>query len=849
MNMKSALRRARQRRGWSQAKVAEAIGADSGTVSRWERGISIPSPYFREQLCRLFEMDTQALGFVQSSEDEQEEFSLLLKEGVSLALPLAKKSSIIDPVIPRLPSTSPSIIGHKELLNDFILTVCTGGTSALFGLPGVGKTTLLIALVHDKRIRAHFADGILWAELGPKPDVYTLLLRWSMLLGMPASVIEKQTVESLATILQRTLEQGRFLIVLDDVWAVEAIQPLLPDGSHCAQIVTTRFPQLAHIVATHIAIPVPVLNGDESFELLTTMVPELLQIEKSLTRSVIQLVGGLPLVLTLIGKHLQIVMRSGQPRRLYSTLSRFKERSTRLQLPRPFFEAADPARASKSRISTIEEKIALSDRFLSSSARSALESLSLLPVQPSSFSEAAALAVAATSVDVLDELVDKGMIESHSPGRYMIHQLILDYSLERNEPSIEARKRLIDYGIGYVELYHADLISLEVEADVIFHALEQAHYLEYLEELIRGVCALINFFCTCRLYDVAKHHLSRASMAASKLGNPGYKVQVLFYQGEIAHHQNNYMQAFQVYKEALSIAEQIGDDEWRGRILYCLGTLMRVRGEYTQALPFLQEGELLARKLNNRGLLCNILIDCFFINLWLGRFKVLEALGKEILSLLPEQQTSIQETPMLLSLSWVFFEQGDYQAAESYAQKALYMSEQGEDVLSISDALIRLGRCSVVKGEQERARSFFQKASSLLYAQTFYSNVSVPWLDLMRLAMELRDYKTAESILQQIYDTVRGPHKLSALWVAMERGELYFQQGKLNEAKKSWNEVLALSPQEAEYLIAQTCYGLARVAASQRNDVKSTWLGKKSFELFKRVGHRRKGEVEQWLRG
>lgn len=56
------LREARERRGWSQARVAEQIGTDPGNVSRWERGFSTPSPYFRERLAALFDVDVAELG-------------------------------------------------------------------------------------------------------------------------------------------------------------------------------------------------------------------------------------------------------------------------------------------------------------------------------------------------------------------------------------------------------------------------------------------------------------------------------------------------------------------------------------------------------------------------------------------------------------------------------------------------------------------------------------------------------------------------------------------------------------------------------------------------------------------
>src|SRR5947209_8756633 len=41
-------------RGWSQQEVADRIGSTYVNVSRWERGITRPNPYFRRKLCALF---------------------------------------------------------------------------------------------------------------------------------------------------------------------------------------------------------------------------------------------------------------------------------------------------------------------------------------------------------------------------------------------------------------------------------------------------------------------------------------------------------------------------------------------------------------------------------------------------------------------------------------------------------------------------------------------------------------------------------------------------------------------------------------------------------------------------
>jgi len=57
---------ARKAQGWSQRKVAEAIGATAKQVSAWEVGDYAPSPHYQELLCRLFSQSANELGFIRS---------------------------------------------------------------------------------------------------------------------------------------------------------------------------------------------------------------------------------------------------------------------------------------------------------------------------------------------------------------------------------------------------------------------------------------------------------------------------------------------------------------------------------------------------------------------------------------------------------------------------------------------------------------------------------------------------------------------------------------------------------------------------------------------------------------
>src|SRR5215467_4803228 len=54
----------RYRHGWSQQEVADLIGTTRLNISRWERNLTNPGPFFRRQLCELFNMDETELGLL-----------------------------------------------------------------------------------------------------------------------------------------------------------------------------------------------------------------------------------------------------------------------------------------------------------------------------------------------------------------------------------------------------------------------------------------------------------------------------------------------------------------------------------------------------------------------------------------------------------------------------------------------------------------------------------------------------------------------------------------------------------------------------------------------------------------
>ena len=67
----SRLRQERERHAWTQSEVAERIGTTQINVSRWENGITVPSPYYRQRLGELFGKSMEELGFIPASTKER----------------------------------------------------------------------------------------------------------------------------------------------------------------------------------------------------------------------------------------------------------------------------------------------------------------------------------------------------------------------------------------------------------------------------------------------------------------------------------------------------------------------------------------------------------------------------------------------------------------------------------------------------------------------------------------------------------------------------------------------------------------------------------------------------------
>ena len=194
---RARLTQARNELHLSQQQVANQIGTTHVNVSRWERGLTRPGPYFRRKLCKLFNASEYELDLLPTPGEDIQPAAPITKTPSSplaapepitepVPMPPAASQAIYDSTIPLLPATRKLVGRDNDLVCIRERLRSSMSLAVLNGLPGVGKTALTITLAHDPEIREHFHDGILWAGLGPNPNIMAHLSRWGQLLGLSA---------------------------------------------------------------------------------------------------------------------------------------------------------------------------------------------------------------------------------------------------------------------------------------------------------------------------------------------------------------------------------------------------------------------------------------------------------------------------------------------------------------------------------------------------------------------------------------------------------------------------------------------------------------------------------------
>ena len=304
---------------------------------------------------------------------------------------------------------------------------------AISGTAGVGKTALAIRFAHQ--VADRFPDGQLYVNLrgfdpvGPPVAAQAAITGFLTALGIAPQDVPL-TLDEQSALYRSLLADRRMLVVLDNARDTSQVRPLLPGGSGCAVLVTSR-DQLAGLVAREEAYPLvlDLLPADEALSLLRQRLGgRWITAEQAAAHELVRLCARLPLALCVAAAR-----AAGSPDLPLASLVA-SLRDARRRLDRLSTGDTD---------SDVRAVLSWSLRHLTGAARRVFGLVGLHP-GPDIAVPAAAILAGVTEAEAeaaIRELRDAHLIVEQAPGRFGCHDLLRSYAAELAEGSLGSADR------------------------------------------------------------------------------------------------------------------------------------------------------------------------------------------------------------------------------------------------------------------------------------------------------------------------------------------------------------------------------------------------------------------------
>lgn len=591
----SRLKWERERRAWTQSELAERIGTTQINISRWENGITVPGPHFRQKLVELFGKNLEELG-------------LMPEDG--LASTSSSDTSPSSQLIWNVPYRQNLFFtGREEILTQLYSIFRDGNSSglavAMSGLGGIGKTQ--VAIEYAYRYREHY-EAIFWVTASTRDALNADFMMLATLLSLPEQDEQDQSI--IVRAVKRWLTtHKRWLLILDNVDKLEMVLDFLPTPASGDVLLTTR----QHALGTFVqSIEIEKMGLDEGVMFLLRRTRELMpgaslgQVSKeshSRAAEIVTALEGLPLALDQAGAYIEET-RCG----LAQYLDLYGTRRKELLLRRGSFSMDHP------------DSVA------------ATWSLSFQQVEQESLAAADLLRLFAFLNEAIpEEIITLGAEELGPTLGQMtgdplkldkIIELLLHYSLVRRIPKAkslsvhrlvqvvlrdgmgEATQRLwAERTIRAVNRAFPDISDLQIRDErqtrercqrILPHVQICTTYVDEYALAFPEVARLFNgagiYLVTSGNYEQAEFLLRKTLALRQQLleANHPEMAHVLNDLGALSVKQGKYSTAESLLQEALTIRkQQLGEKHLDvAQTLYNLANLYRAQGKYREAEPF-----------------------------------------------------------------------------------------------------------------------------------------------------------------------------------------------------------------------------------------------------------------------
>ncbi|MGW2083958.1 AfsR/SARP family transcriptional regulator [Streptomyces sp. NPDC001880] len=599
------------------------------------------------------------------------------------------------------------------------------------GPAGVGKTALALQWAH--RNPAAFPDGRLFADLRGfsdtgEPALIEVLREFLLALGVaPRRVPE--SVAAAAALFRSLTDRRRLLVVLDNARHSAIVRPLLPGGTDCVTLVTSRH-RLEGLIASDAARPVPldVLEPPDGTALLAGVLGEdRVLAEPVAARRLAELCGGLPLALRVTAARL-----AGRPTWTLAGL-------------------ADELADERSRLTYLD----VDDTGVSAALRltvqqlpqDAAHQLARLGHHPGShFDPYTAAALAGTDPVVataaLERLAAAHLVTETAPGRWVLHDLVRLYARGMDpEGGSEALIGVLDHYIA-TALAAADTAEPGGEPCCVLP--EDYHRPVAVRDFVDRATAMLWFVAE-------RDDLALAADAARTAGfhDRAWRIILLQWPQVVWRVRDNWSPLLEL---ALDSARAHDDTYAESRVLSLLGWVLTEEGRTAEAVALLERSPGLARQAGDRLGEATALINLAVVQAEQGELDTaLEGCGRAV-ALAREEQDAHTERLALQHLARMQLAANRPHEALESARTALDLGPEHEEAARRVLLLTTSGEARLALGEENDGIRLLDRAAGEAERAGYDEGAVRALQALLRVTAEPEYRKRHEEAVRRLTD-------------------------------------------------------------------------------------------------
>ncbi len=642
-------------------------------------------------------------------------------------------------VVPRqLPRCAATVVGRGvELAKLNRLLDGPESTAVVSGAAGIGKTT--VCLRWARSVAKRFPDGQLHVDLRGFDPMYAPLTPAEAVrgfldgFGVPPERIPPGQKAQLDLYRSITADR-RVLVVLDNVRDVQQVRNLLPGGSGCVVVISSRTELSGLVVSGQVRrIKLGLLSDVDARQLISRRldgVPTTSQAVGALAEQC----GGLPLALAIVAG------RAAEDRTfpLDVLVDELRSESQRLD----GLDTGDP-------YTTVRNVFSWSYLALPTAARRMFRLLGLMIGTTIALPGVASLAGVPVirARAILIDLSRANLVEEHLPGRYRFHDLLREYALERlveEEPEslrTAATSRLLDSYLRTAMTVDAVLSPHRLRTAVPTTApgvvvIETADYREALDWCAAEHQSLVGAVSYAFRHGQDRHAWQLAWALVTYLRRFG-------------HHGDRE----RTQRIALTAARRLGDGHAEAKISRVLGKTLVGAGRHRDAEVFLERAIVLFEQLGDAA----------------------------------------EESDALLGRGRAHHEQGRLDDASSDARRALVLAESADNANLRATALNAIGRNMIALGDPGEGIAHCTAALAL-YGEIGNSEGAADALRMLGWACYLMgEFDEAVTHYQASLelDLALGDEFYAALVLAAE-GDAHLAAGRRPTAVAAWRRAVEL---------------------------------------------------------